>query len=83
MMCCMYIDINFFFRCLEQEEKFEDPDFPAENDSFSVIEDCPVPENLKWLRPCEIVEDPQFIVDGATRFDVNQGTNSISCYKIR
>ena len=29
-------------------------------------------EDLEWKRPSEIVDDPAFFVDGATRFDVKQ-----------
>ena len=29
-------------------------------------------EDLEWKRPSELVDDPAFFVDGATRFDVKQ-----------
>ena len=29
--------------------------------------------DVEWKRPSEIVDDPQFFVDGADRFDVKQG----------
>ena len=34
-------------------------------------------EDLEWKRPSEIVDDPAFFVDGATRFDVKQVRISI------
>ena len=29
--------------------------------------------HIEWLRPMEIAEDPQFFVEGYSRFDVQQG----------
>ena len=58
---------------MENGTKFEDPEFPAENASFSTWDKVEVPEDLEWKRASEIVDDPNFIVDGSTRFDVNQG----------
>jgi len=41
-----------------------------EDDSFTLR----APQHrLKWLRPHEICRNPQFIVEGISRFDVNQG----------
>lgn len=50
---------------------FEDPEFPSTDSSlrFSRRMD----RHVQWLRPHEIVEDPQFFVEGYSRFDVQQG----------
>ncbi|KAL7036631.1 hypothetical protein ACKWTF_008884 [Chironomus riparius] len=41
-----------------------------EDDSFTLR----APQHrIKWLRPHEICSNPQFIVEGVSRFDVNQG----------
>ena len=62
-------------RHLDNGTKFEDPEFPPDDSSFSKSEDLKkIPEDLEWKRASEIVDDPNFIVDGATRFDINQGT---------
>ncbi|KAH8305283.1 hypothetical protein KR018_011858 [Drosophila ironensis] len=57
--------------CLSNGTMFEDPDFPADNSSlmFSRRPD----RNIEWLRPGDIVGDPQFFVEGYSRFDVQQG----------
>ncbi|XP_030385583.1 calpain-B [Scaptodrosophila lebanonensis] len=57
--------------CVSNGTLFEDPDFPANNDSlmFSRRPD----RYIEWLRPSEIVDDPQFFVEGYSRFDVQQG----------
>uniref|UniRef100_A0A0A1XHT6 Calpain-B n=1 Tax=Zeugodacus cucurbitae TaxID=28588 RepID=A0A0A1XHT6_ZEUCU len=57
--------------CLDNGTMFEDPEFPANNDSlmFSRRPD----RYIEWLRPHEIADDPQFFVDGYSRFDVQQG----------
>ncbi|KAL3315499.1 calpain 2, (m II) large subunit [Cichlidogyrus casuarinus] len=58
--------------CLANGTLYEDPDFPPNNSSL-VYEGQGV-SNVKWLRPGEIVSRPEFIIDGASRFDVKQGT---------
>ncbi|ALC43271.1 CalpB [Drosophila busckii] len=57
--------------CVGNGTLFEDPDFPATNESlmFSRRPD----RYIEWLRPSEIVDDPQFFVEGYSRFDVQQG----------
>ena len=63
---------------------FEDPDFgPSQKDPFgfnSISFDppyrgAPNPQDVAWCRPKEISPDvePEFLVDGATSNDVNQG----------
>ncbi|XP_076262773.1 calpain-A-like isoform X1 [Rhynchophorus ferrugineus] len=50
---------------------FEDPEFPATDSSlfFSHRPD----RNYEWKRPHEICDNPQFFVEGYSRFDVQQG----------
>ncbi|XP_068144740.1 calpain-A [Drosophila tropicalis] len=57
--------------CLQSGSLFEDPLFPASNESlmFSRRPD----RHIEWLRPHEIAENPQFFVEGYSRFDVQQG----------
>jgi calpain len=58
-------------QCLEAGTLFEDPDFPATDKSllYSQRPD----RRYEWLRPMEICDDPQFFVEGYSRFDVQQG----------
>uniref|UniRef100_A0A914DKZ5 Calpain catalytic domain-containing protein n=1 Tax=Acrobeloides nanus TaxID=290746 RepID=A0A914DKZ5_9BILA len=46
---------------------FEDPDFSPEDALPNANSD------IKWLRPHEIVSNPEFFTDGQSRFDVVQG----------
>ncbi|XP_039954339.1 calpain-A isoform X2 [Bactrocera tryoni] len=57
--------------CLANGSLFEDPLFPANNESllFSQRPD----RHIEWMRPHEIADDPQFFVEGYSRFDVQQG----------
>ncbi|EDV35707.1 uncharacterized protein Dana_GF12340, isoform B [Drosophila ananassae] len=57
--------------CIASGSLFEDPMFPAANESlmFSRRPD----RHIEWLRPHEIAENPQFFVEGYSRFDVQQG----------
>lgn len=57
--------------CLENGTLFEDASFPAEDSSIYYSRRSG--RNFEWLRPTEIVEDPQLFVEGASRFDVQQG----------
>nr|XP_021504472.1 calpain-9 isoform X2 [Meriones unguiculatus] len=57
--------------CLQSGSLFEDPDFPATNGSLFYSERPQVP--FVWKRPGEIVENPEFILGGATRTDICQG----------
>ncbi|CAH7043588.1 Capn9 [Phodopus roborovskii] len=57
--------------CLESSILFEDADFPASNSSLFYSERPQVP--FVWKRPGEIVENPEFILGGATRTDICQG----------
>jgi len=57
--------------CLKEGKLFEDPDFPAVNTSIFFSKSPPKP--FEWKRPSEITPDAQFIVGGASRFDIQQG----------
>uniref|UniRef100_A0A1B0GLJ6 Calpain catalytic domain-containing protein n=1 Tax=Lutzomyia longipalpis TaxID=7200 RepID=A0A1B0GLJ6_LUTLO len=58
-------------QCLASGTLFEDPEFPAADSSlmFSRRPD----RYVEWRRPMEIADDPQFFVEGYSRFDVQQG----------
>jgi len=57
--------------CLKQGVLFEDPDFPAVDESMFFSKKPPRP--FVWKRPKEIVNDPKMFVGGASRFDITQG----------
>uniref|UniRef100_A0A3Q2CKY5 Calpain-3 n=1 Tax=Cyprinodon variegatus TaxID=28743 RepID=A0A3Q2CKY5_CYPVA len=50
---------------------FEDPLFPANDSSLFYSQKSRM--KFEWKRPTEICENPQFIVDGASRTDICQG----------
>merc|ERR1712002_1044029 len=58
-------------QCLEQGALWQDPDFPAVNQS--VYYSTSLPQSFQWKRPSELVSDPRFFVGGASRFDIMQG----------
>ncbi|XP_056021327.1 calpain-B-like isoform X20 [Ostrea edulis] len=58
-------------KCLEEGILFEDPEFEAEDSSIFFSRAPPRP--FEWKRPHEICDNPVFIADGASRFDVQQG----------
>lgn len=58
-------------KCLDSGRLFEDPDFPAENKSLFYSQRAN--RQYEWRRPFEICENPQFFVEGYSRFDVQQG----------
>ncbi|XP_011439855.3 calpain-9 isoform X2 [Magallana gigas] len=58
-------------RCQEEGCLFEDPEFDAEDSSIFFSRAPPRP--FEWKRPHEICDNPVFIADGASRFDVQQG----------
>ncbi|XP_019521375.1 PREDICTED: calpain-9 isoform X2 [Hipposideros armiger] len=57
--------------CLQKGILFQDADFPANNTSLFYSERPQVP--FEWKRPGEIVKNPEFILEGATRTDICQG----------
>jgi len=56
---------------LESGSLFEDRVFPARDRSVFFQEALPF--EIEWLRPSEIIDDPQFVVDGSSRLDIVQG----------
>lgn len=70
-------------RCLKHKLLFEDPEFPA--DATSIAADRGHfsfdVDDVRWLRPGEIVDDPQFILKNMSRFDTVQGRLG-DCYMI-
>ncbi|XP_073995003.1 calpain-A-like isoform X9 [Rhodnius prolixus] len=58
-------------QCLDRGTLFEDPEFPAIDSSIFFSKSPPKP--FEWKRPSEICSDPQLFVEGASRFDVQQG----------
>lgn len=57
--------------CLAQKALWEDPNFPATDQSIYPSSHGPLP--FKWTRASELCEDARMFVDGFTRFDVVQG----------
>ncbi|XP_077993583.1 calpain-1 catalytic subunit-like [Glandiceps talaboti] len=57
--------------CLEKGILWEDPTFPADDTSLFYKEKLPY--DITWTRASEIANDPAFILEGASRFDINQG----------
>lgn len=58
-------------QCAAEETLFEDPEFPSEDSSIFFSREPP--RAFEWKRPHEICDNPVFIADGASRFDVQQG----------
>ncbi|XP_018579516.1 calpain-A isoform X2 [Anoplophora glabripennis] len=58
-------------QCLQEGTLFEDREFQATDSSlfYSKRPD----RHYEWKRPSEIVDNPQFFVEGYSRFDVQQG----------
>ncbi len=50
---------------------FQDPYFPAEEKSLYYTQKAP--RGIIWKRPYEVSRNPQFVVDGFDRCDMDQG----------
>ena len=63
--------------CLRNQELFVDPMFPPTSESLYI--NCPsssgrnTQNEIIWIRASEISPNPRFFVDGASRFDIEQG----------
>ncbi|KAM5164429.1 calpain-8-like [Mantella aurantiaca] len=63
-------------KCLASKTLFKDDQFPACLSALGYNDlgpNSPKTQGIVWKRPTEICDDPQFIVDGATRADICQG----------
>ncbi|XP_074598360.1 calpain-9-like isoform X2 [Brevipalpus obovatus] len=58
-------------RCIKNGTLFEDKCFPAS--AASLFYSSHKGMQFKWMRPKDLVSDPKFILEGASRFDVMQG----------
>ena len=58
-------------RCQRTGEEFVDSTFPPTNRSLGIPENSS--GDLEWIRASELSNNPKFFVDGASRFDINQG----------
>uniref|UniRef100_A0A7E4URJ0 Calpain catalytic domain-containing protein n=1 Tax=Panagrellus redivivus TaxID=6233 RepID=A0A7E4URJ0_PANRE len=58
-------------RCIRERILFEDPEFPAADSSIYYSKRPK--QQISWMRPGEILDDPQLIVSHQSRFDVVQG----------
>uniref|UniRef100_G1LRF4 Calpain-5 n=1 Tax=Ailuropoda melanoleuca TaxID=9646 RepID=G1LRF4_AILME len=57
--------------CQRRKVLFEDPNFPATDDSL-YYKGTPGP-TVRWKRPKDICEDPRLFVDGISSHDLHQG----------
>ncbi|XP_063595877.1 calpain-B-like [Penaeus indicus] len=57
--------------CLKASKLYEDPEFPP-ND-FSISFQGVTRRHYEWKRPHEFSNDPHMFIEGATRFDIQQG----------
>lgn len=58
--------------CLADGTLFEDPEFPCTGSSVWGSKDAKFP--VTWMRPPEFCHEPKLFVEGASRFDVVQGS---------
>ncbi|NXA32535.1 CAN5 protein, partial [Eudromia elegans] len=58
-------------QCIEHGRLFEDPEFPASDESLFYTR-AP-PRKVEWKRPKELCEDPRLFVNGISSHDLHQG----------
>ncbi|KAM7043443.1 calpain-6 isoform 1-T5 [Acridotheres tristis] len=58
-------------QCLQQGRLFEDPEFPASDESLYY--DPAAKGKVEWKRPKDLCEDPHLLVDGMSSHDFHQG----------
>ncbi|NXF22206.1 CAN5 protein, partial [Rhodinocichla rosea] len=58
-------------QCLQQGILFEDPEFPASDESLYY--DSAAKGKVEWKRPKDLCEDPHLLVDGMSSHDFHQG----------
>lgn len=61
-------------KCLSEGSFFIDPMFPPEDSSLYANADSDKDDAILWKRATQISEDAQMFTEGATRFDINQGS---------
>nr|XP_055028266.1 calpain-1 catalytic subunit-like [Misgurnus anguillicaudatus]XP_055028267.1 calpain-1 catalytic subunit-like [Misgurnus anguillicaudatus] len=69
-------------KCLLNKKNFVDEKFPLDRssiDPWKTLEELNQGQ-IKWLRPSQIVKDPQLIVEGVSRFDYAQGDYLGNCW---
>ncbi|XP_074909990.1 calpain-6 isoform X1 [Buteo buteo] len=59
-------------QCIQQRRLFEDPEFPASDESL-FYQSAP-PRKVEWKRPKDLCEDPRLFVNGISSHDLHQGT---------
>ncbi|XP_064015484.1 calpain-6 isoform X3 [Pogoniulus pusillus] len=59
-------------QCIQQKQLFEDPEFPASDESL-FYQSAP-PRKVEWKRPKDLCEDPHLFVNGISSHDLHQGT---------
>ncbi|XP_075040426.1 calpain-6 [Mixophyes fleayi] len=57
--------------CMKAGTLYEDPEFPASNESLFYSK-AP-PDLIQWKRPGELCDDPRLFVDGISHHDLHQG----------
>ncbi|NXO91056.1 CAN5 protein, partial [Certhia brachydactyla] len=58
-------------QCLQQGRLFEDPEFPASDESLYY--DSAAKGKVEWKRPKDLCEEPHLLVDGMSSHDFHQG----------
>ncbi|NXE65114.1 CAN5 protein, partial [Calcarius ornatus] len=58
-------------QCLQQGILFEDPEFPASDESLYY--ESAAKGKVEWKRPKDLCEDPRLLVDGMSSHDFHQG----------
>ncbi|MEE6473675.1 hypothetical protein FKM82_010135 [Ascaphus truei] len=61
-------------RCLRSKQLFVDDVFPADLSSIGIGDLLQkLPPHVEWKRPHELIKNPKFFVENASRFDLHQG----------
>ncbi|NXY06856.1 CAN5 protein, partial [Pteruthius melanotis] len=58
-------------QCIQQGQLFEDPEFPASDESLYY--DSATRGKVEWKRPKDLCEDPRLLVNGMSSHDFHQG----------
>ncbi|XP_013391531.1 calpain-A [Lingula anatina] len=68
-------------RCLNDGSLYEDETFPAAIESINPDGNVPIREaDITWKRPKEICDNPVFIQENATSFNLYQGKSDSCCF---